>query len=196
MQFYQTSDLYFNQISNTLIDVDYGSTSSKVRTKALKTTRVLQTARQYYDCTDQGGINYMPLENKMRESKFEAYWEKSLLGNEIMTAGYLSKPAFSIFTMALLEDSGWYEPNYDLADELLFGYREKCGFFDKTCHDPYTKYSEFCYTNGIQSCDVFGEYKDFCPEANEYGNGCRFHQATKTCGKSQKCFEVQNVFGS
>lgn len=117
----------------------------------------------------------MPLENNIRESHYEAYWEKSLLGYEIMTAGKMSKPVFSIFTMAVLEDSGWYEPNYDLVDEMVFGYKERCGFFDKTCHDPYTKYKEFCYTEGGLSCDVFGNYLDICPAADEYSDSCRFH---------------------
>ena len=35
---------------------------------------------------------------------------------------------FSIFTMALLEDSGWYKADYNYADEISYGKNEGCDF--------------------------------------------------------------------
>ena len=32
----------------------------------------------------------------------------------------------SIFTLSLLQDTGWYEVDFQLADMLIFGYGEKC----------------------------------------------------------------------
>ena len=31
-------------------------------------------------------------------------------------------PKFSKFTLALLEDSGWYLPDYNMQDDLKYGY--------------------------------------------------------------------------
>ena len=50
-----------------------------------------------------------------------------------MTGGVIFRPVYSVFTMGLLEDSGWYKPNYDLADELTFGYKQGCDFIYQNC---------------------------------------------------------------
>lgn len=36
-----------------------------------------------------------------------SHWEKRLLGYEVMTASASKRPALSMFTLALFEDSGW-----------------------------------------------------------------------------------------
>jgi len=41
---------------------------------------------------------------------------------------FLFKPKYSVFTMALLEDSGWYKPDYTMADNLFHGKNQKCSF--------------------------------------------------------------------
>lgn len=35
--------------------------------------------------------------------------------------------------MAILEDSGWYIPNYDLAEPIFFGQGKGCDFLNKGC---------------------------------------------------------------
>ena len=51
----------------------------------------------------------------------------NLVGEEVMTP-FTFEPKYSFLTMALLEDSGWYETNYDMADFLFHGFGEKCTF--------------------------------------------------------------------
>ena len=41
--------------------------------------------------------------------------------NEAMTGTHTQNPIYSRITMALMEDTGWYMPNYELADELKWG---------------------------------------------------------------------------
>ena len=41
--------------------------------------------------------------------------------NEAMTGTHTQNPIYSRITMALMEDTGWYLPNYELADELKWG---------------------------------------------------------------------------
>ncbi len=50
------------------------------------------------------------------------------------------------FTLALMEDSGWYMPDYAMADVQRWGYKKKCDFFNKQCASTTTTYEEFCTT--------------------------------------------------
>jgi leishmanolysin-like peptidase len=45
----------------------------------------------------------------------------SHLQNEAMTGTHTQNPIYSRITMALMEDTGWYLPNYEMADELKWG---------------------------------------------------------------------------
>ena len=36
------------------------------------------------------------------------HWERRVLYNEYMTSNYIEEPVVSRFTLALLEDTGWY----------------------------------------------------------------------------------------
>ena len=38
-----------------------------------------------------------------------------------MTGTHTQNPIYSRITMALMEDTGWYLPNYDLAEDLKWG---------------------------------------------------------------------------
>lgn len=45
-----------------------------------------------------------------------------------MTGTHTQNPIYSRITMALMEDTGWYLPNYDMADELKWGRNLGCDF--------------------------------------------------------------------
>lgn len=38
-----------------------------------------------------------------------------------MTGTHTQNPIYSRITMALMEDTGWYLPNYEMADDLKWG---------------------------------------------------------------------------
>ena len=86
----------------------------------LKTERLMDLARLYYKCNT---IEYVQLEDSIEGVKDvpSSYWERSLLGDELMTASTLFQPRLSLFTLTLLHDTGWYRPYYDIADDMLFG---------------------------------------------------------------------------
>ena len=52
----------------------------------------------------------------------------ALFQNEAMTGTHTQNPIYSRITMALMEDTGWYLPNYDMADELKWGRDLGCDF--------------------------------------------------------------------
>ncbi|PIO54180.1 hypothetical protein TELCIR_24462, partial [Teladorsagia circumcincta] len=53
--------------------------------------------------------------------------------NEAMTGTHTQNPVYSRMTLALLEDSGWYKPNYEKAEELHWGRKLGCDFAKKSC---------------------------------------------------------------
>ena len=90
----------------------------------VRTPAVLARARSHYDCVcggdgdglTAGCIQYMPLENSGGDGTAASHWEKRTMGNEIMSGTLSSDLApISNITLALFEDSGWFEPNYDVA---------------------------------------------------------------------------------
>ena len=77
-----------------------------------------------------------------------------------MTSSISPSPKLSPFSLALLEDSGWYQANYSNAKQLYFGRERGCDFIYGPCIDPKTKKSkfpEFCtnYLNSDCSSDSF-----------------------------------------
>jgi leishmanolysin-like peptidase len=52
-----------------------------------------------------------------------------------MTGTHTQYPVYSRITFALLEDSGWYTPNYDMAQPLKWGRSLGCDFAKKSCKD-------------------------------------------------------------
>ena len=50
-----------------------------------------------------------------------------------MTGTHTQNPIYSRITMALMEDTGWYMPNYELADDLKWGRGLGCDFALQSC---------------------------------------------------------------
>ena len=50
-----------------------------------------------------------------------------------MTGTHTHDRIVSRLTLAVLEDTGWYEPNYDMADPLSWGKGLGCDFVNKSC---------------------------------------------------------------
>ena len=50
-----------------------------------------------------------------------------------MTGTHTQNPIYSRITMALMEDTGWYLPNYDMADNFKWGRNLSCSFALNSC---------------------------------------------------------------
>jgi len=72
-----------------------------------------------------------------------------------MTGVSINEPKYSVFTLALMEDSGWYQANYDMADSILWGKGDGCAFLTQKCQSA-QDFEEFCNSNQDTSCDVDG----------------------------------------
>ena len=101
-----TQKLGITNITETNINARNSNNSTKIKTK-----NVLRVAREYYGCANISGVE---LENEGSDGT--SHWESVFLHNEIMTSTPQSNWAFSNFTLALLEDSGWYKVDYTKAE--------------------------------------------------------------------------------
>lgn len=50
-----------------------------------------------------------------------------------MTGTHTHERIFSRLTLAVMEDTGWYVPNYERADPLHWGQNQGCEFAKKSC---------------------------------------------------------------
>ena len=115
------------------------------------TPRVVKEVRRHFGCPTLEGAE---LEDQVRrgEGRGEGsqvsllllsqggdgtamtHWEKRIFQNEAMTGTvHSTNPVYSWLTLALLEDSGWYIPDYDKAQPLSWGAGAGCDFATKSC---------------------------------------------------------------
>lgn len=78
-----------------------------------RSPRLLQYAREYFGCPTLDGI---ALENDGGDSSAISHFERVLLGNEMMVGEEVEGGAFSLFSLKLLADTGWYQVEERLAE--------------------------------------------------------------------------------
>lgn len=89
-----------------------------------------EEAQKHFNCSSLEGAE---LENQGGPGTELAHWEKRLFENEGMTGAFTQNSAFSRITLALMEDTGWYEANYDMAEPLIWGKNLGCVFAKNSC---------------------------------------------------------------
>ncbi|PIK55378.1 putative leishmanolysin-like peptidase [Apostichopus japonicus] len=125
---YQWSDRVIKQVKRYDWDTRNGLVIHSVQ--VMVTPKVKEEARRHFNCDSLEGIE---LENDGGGGTMFSHFEKRLLENEAMTGTHTHDRQFSRFTLAVLEDTGWYHVNYDLADQLVWGRDLGCDFVKKSC---------------------------------------------------------------
>ena len=99
----------------------------------IKTKKVIEVAKKYYGCNSIDGVE---VEDQGTGGSAISHWESRILLGEYMTSvTYEDEMAISDFTLALLEDSGWFMPNYYSGGLLRFGKNKGCEFLTSQCID-------------------------------------------------------------
>ena len=76
-------------------------------------SNVYTFAQNHFSWFDTNSLIGIPIENAGETGSSGSHWEKKYILNENMGAtSYSSLTYFSRFTMSLMEDSGWYMPDY------------------------------------------------------------------------------------
>ena len=99
----------------------------------IKTPKVVETARKYFNCDRLEGLE---LEDQGGQGSNMSHWDQRILLGEYMGAViYQEEMAISEFTLAFLEDSGWYKAKYYTGGLFRFGKNKGCEFIENDCLD-------------------------------------------------------------
>lgn len=115
-------DKYVSSDSNTKVDYE--------GILHLTTNKLIETAKTHFSCSDMESVK---LENEGNASSANSHFEKFYFGNEIMTSQLTGDPVISSLTLSLMEDSGWYQVNYQNSQTLSYGSQSGCGFLQSDC---------------------------------------------------------------
>ena len=122
-------DIYYFMyyFDNILIKKDkYGINRYYINSK-----NVINVAKKYFNCNDVIGVE---LENYGDAGTAGSHWEaRILLGDYMNGVIYTEEQVISEFTLALLEDTGYYKANYYTGGLMRFGKNKGCEFLTEKC---------------------------------------------------------------
>ena len=97
----------------------------------INSPKVLAVAKKYYNCPNIDGVE---LEEYGGSGTAGSHWEARILLGEYMNGViYSEELVISEFTLALLEDTGYYKANYYTGGLMRFGKGKGCDFLKKRC---------------------------------------------------------------
>jgi len=137
------------------------------KTAVIVTDLVATVARNQFNCQELDGAH---LENQPTGSGSCTgdHWDERQFYPEALS-GVISptENILSPLTLALFEDSGWYQANYSIADVSPWGHGAGCDFVNKDCLDragniPDYGRSYFCNKQNEKSCSPGNTHKMQC----------------------------------
>jgi leishmanolysin len=129
--------------------------------------------RKHFGCSSMPGL-YM--ENDGGSGTAGSHFERKIFLYEHMCSGGIYGRRVSEFSLAMLEGSGWYVPNYDYAEPYFFGQGQGCGFISATSSSA-SKYDEFC-TSSSRGCAPQGIAGGSC-YSDSKTDGMKYHNPSK-----------------
>lgn len=127
--------------------------------------------RAHYGCPTLPGAF---LEDDGGSGTAGSHFERRHFLYEAMTSGVIQGLRLSEFSLALLEGSGWYMPNYTYADPFFVGQGEGCGFISTSCSSTsILNYDEFCSGSG-RGCAAVGTGGGVC-STDTRSDGCSYY---------------------
>mmetsp|Transcript_33137 Transcript_33137/g.76426 ORF Transcript_33137/g.76426 Transcript_33137/m.76426 type:complete len:502 (-) Transcript_33137:221-1726(-) len=137
------------------------------RTATIVTDLVTTVTRNQFDCDDLAGAN---LENQPTGSGSCTgdHWDERQFYPEALS-GVISttQNTLSPLTLALFEDSGWYQANYSKSNLSPWGHGAGCEFVHAQCIDINGQVADFgkgyfCNEAGKKSCSAGNTHKMSC----------------------------------
>ena len=129
------------------------------------TPKVKEKAKLYFGCDNIIGLELEDQENVTISSHWDA---RILLGELMNLEQYSPEVVMSDFTLALLEDSGWYKAEYYTGGLMRFGKRKGCQFLDNDCCNGVGKtefkneFFDYQDDNGKPSCSSGRLSRTYC----------------------------------
>jgi len=128
--------------------------------------------RKHYGCSTLPGAF---LENDGGSGTAGSHFERRHFLYEAMTSGVIQGLRLSEFSLAVMEGSGWYVPDYSYADPFFVGQGQGCGFLYTSCSSSsITNYNDFCGKTGARGCAIVGVSGGVC-QADSRSDGCQYY---------------------
>ena len=159
------SDFFENKFHNIFTKNDqYG-----IERNYINSSKVLKVARKYYNCPDLDGVE---LEDYGGSGTKSSHWEaRILLGDYMNGIVYTPEQVISEFTLALLEDSGYYKARYYTGGLMRYGKNKGCEFVRNKCVDSDKS------INPLFENEFFNETHDFIDQRCSSGRQSRGYYA-------------------
>jgi len=129
--------------------------------------------RKFFGCSSiPGGL----LENDGGDATASSHFERRFFLYDLMTSGLINGHRISEFSLALLEGSGWYAPDYSYAEPYFWGQGQGCAFLTGSCTSSSFNFNdEFCKGESM-GCGAMGRAGGRC-SVDKLSDGCRFYKA-------------------
>ena len=97
----------------------------------INSSKVLEVAKKYFNCSNIKGV---PLEEYGGAGTVGSHWEaRVLLGDYMNGYAHTEEQVISEFTLALLEDTGYYKAKYYTGGLMRYGKNKGCSFVTDSC---------------------------------------------------------------
>ena len=163
----------------------------------IKSPNVVMKAREHFNCDTLTGV---PLEYNGGPGTAGAHWAKKFMNTDYMIGDSYGENLFSPITLALFNDSGWYQVEYGNANLFLWGKNEGCGFldFNKKCiGQGSSQMAQNTYgmttPYKIEFCTNFN--KQICSTSNIFRGRCLVKRFERDLPNTDQYFDQKNIGG-
>lgn len=137
----------------------------------IKTPKILEKGRKHFNCSTFPGL---PLEYNGGAGTVGGHWAKKYMNTDYMIGDSYGENLISELSLAMFEDSGWYQVDYSLANLFLWGKDKGCDFLDSSIKciemkgdEVVTRFkNEFCTKPNNHICSTSHIFRGSCKTKN------------------------------
>lgn len=140
--------------------------------KLLTTPKIIEQGIKHFNCTSFSGL---PLDYKGGQGTSGSHWSKRYMNTDYMIGDSYGENLISPLTLALFEDSSWYNSNYTLGSNFVWGKNQGCDFLNPEikCASPKNDIvatpfrNSFCSSPDQPTCSVGHVFRGNCKTKSE-----------------------------
>ena len=148
--------IFFHEMTHILVFdqnllKQLGMTTNKKSRTYVTSPKVLAKAKQHYNCQS---ITEIPLEDQIYLGNDPGtHWDARYMLGDYMITSFYTDMILSDITIALFEDTKYYEADYYSGGLFKFGKNKGCNFINKNCiENKKPLFSEFCTSSDNNLC--------------------------------------------
>ena len=148
--------IFFHEMTHILVFdqnllKQLGMTTNKKSRTYVTSSKVLAKAKQHYNCQSITGI---PLEDQIYLGNDPGtHWDARYMLGDYMITSFYTDMILSDITIALFEDTKYYEADYYSGGLFKFGKNKGCNFINKNClENKKPLFNEFCTSSDNNLC--------------------------------------------